>query len=113
MFKSKKERLYITDILPEAPIGQPAYYILSQSLIKNEMLHQSLIDIHSYEFKYYTQPKSFDDIFNSLKYGVFPIYKEKYAIGYFGGKLMYLESHGWKAMPCTQDAFKLDNWLIN
>ena len=113
MFKNKKERLYITDILPEPPIEYPAYYILSQALIKNEMLHQSLIDIHSYEFNYYKIPKGFDDIFNSISSGCFPIYKERYPVGYFGGKLMYLESYGWKAMPCNKDIFKLENWLVS
>ncbi len=112
MFKNKKERLYITDILPDPAIEQPAYYILSQSLITNEMLHQSLIDIHSYNFNYYRVPNEFEDIFNSIKSGSFPIYKERYPIGYFGGKLMYLESYGWKAMPCNRDIFKLENWLI-
>jgi hypothetical protein len=112
MYKSKKERLYIKDILPNPAISFPAYYILSQSLLKNELLQQSLIDIHSFEFDNYNAPKSFDEIFNSLSSGLFPIYKEKYAVGLFGGKLMYLESHGWRAMPCTKDIFMLENWLI-
>ena len=112
MFKNKKERLYITDILPEPPISQPAYYILSLALIKNEMLHQSLIDIHSYSFDFYTTPKSYEDIFNAINCGQFPIFKQKYAVGYFGGKLMYLDSYGWKALPATKDIFKFENWLI-
>ena len=108
---NKKERLYIEDILPNAPIA--GYYLLSQKLIGNEMLHQVLIDIHSVSFEFYNVPKNFDGIFNLIFSGAFAIYKERYAVGYFGGKLMYLESSGWKAMPCTQDVFKLNNWLIS
>ena len=44
--------------------------------------------------------------------GMFPIYKEKYIVGYFGQKLMYLESHGWKSMPATEEIFKMENWLV-
>jgi len=44
--------------------------------------------------------------------GTFPIYKEKYIVGYFGNKMMYLESYGWKGMPATADIFKLENWLV-
>ncbi len=108
---NKKKRLYIEDILPNAPVA--GYYLLSSKLIDNEMLHQVLIDIHSLNFKLYTTPKSFEDIFSYIFSSAFAIYKERYAVGYFGGKLMYLESSGWKAMPCTQDTFKLDNWLIS
>jgi hypothetical protein len=113
MYNNKKERLYINDILPDPAITQPAYYILSLALIKNEMLQQSLIDIHSYNFNNYTTPKSYDSIFNSFNMGLFPIYKEKYAIGYFGSKMMYLDSYGWKAMPCNKDVFNLENWLVS
>jgi hypothetical protein len=44
--------------------------------------------------------------------GNFPLYKEKYIIGYFGCKMMYLESNGWKRMPATADIFNLENWLV-
>jgi len=109
LYKSKKERLYIKEILPNPVIEFPAYYILSQALLKNEMLQQSLIDIHSFNFGNYKSPKSHDEIFNSINYGAFPVFKQKYAIGLFGGKLMYLESHGWKALPCNFDSFNLEN----
>ena len=107
---NKKERLYIEDILPNAPIS--GYYLLSNKLINNEFLHQVLIDIHSVNFDFYRHPKSFEEIFKSLSSGVFVVYKEKYAVGNFGDKLMYLESSGWRTLPCMEDIFKLDNWLI-
>ncbi len=112
MLKNKKERLYIKDILPEPAVESPLFYLLSSYLSKNEMMQQVLIDIHSYDFKHYKTPKDFDDIFCSLSGGAFVVFKEKYAVGNFSSKLMYLESGGWRAMPCMIDTFRLDNWLI-
>ena len=112
MYHSKKERLYISELLDNPSVAYPAYYVLSSSMFKNEMLHSSLISLHSFDFSYYETPKSYDDIFAMFSSGTFPIYKEKYVIGYFGGKMMYLESNGWKGMPCTEDVFKIENWLI-
>jgi len=108
----KRERLYISDIIDNPAIVYPAYYILSKSLINNEILHSTLEAIHQYEFSYYRIPKDYKEIFNILNSGNFVIYKERYAIGYFGGRVMYLESHGWKSMNATEDAFNLENWLI-
>jgi len=109
---NKKERLYISDILAEPVITYPSFYTLSIALIKNDMLQQSLIDIHSFNFDFYNNPKYYEEIFNALKRGEFPIFKQKYVIGYFGSKLMYLESNGWRALPCNKDSFNLENWLI-
>jgi hypothetical protein len=112
MYQKKKEKLYITDLLDDPAISYPAYYLLSTSMAKNEMLHTALAALHSYDFSHYTLPKNFDDIFTMFHSGTFPIYKEKYLVGYFGNRMMYLESHGWKGLPATADIFKLENWLV-
>ena len=108
----KKERLYIADLLTDPAITYPAYYTLSTALCKNEMLHETLRAIHSCDFTNMIVPNSFEEIFAALEQGIFAVYKEKYAVGYFGGKLMYLETQGWKSFPVTRDVFTLDNWLI-
>ncbi len=107
-----KERLYISDFIEDPIITYPAYYSLSKSMHNNEMLHASLEAIHKVEFTHYHQPKEYEEIFALLDSGQFPIYKEHYAIGYFGGRVMYLESYGWKSMPITKDAFTMENWLV-
>ena len=112
MYKKKKERLYISELLENPSVPYPAYYVLSSSMLKNEMLHSTLIALHSFDFNYYSTPSSYEKIFEMFYSGSFPIYKEKYVVGYFGNKMMYLESNGWKGMPCTHDVFKLENWLI-
>jgi len=112
MYYKKKEKLYIHEIMDDPAISYPAYYALSFSMMKNEMLHDALICIHNLDFHYYETPKNFDDIFKMFDCGTFPIYKEKYIVGYFGNKMMYLESHGWKAIPASADIFKLENWLV-
>ena len=112
MYQKKKERLYICDLLEDPAVAYPSYYLLSTSMHKNEMLQSALISLHSFDFSFYEKPKNHDDIFKMLLSGTFPIYKEKYIVGYFGNKMMYLESHGWKAMPATEEIFKIENWLI-
>jgi len=112
MYNKKKERLYISELLDDPAVAYPAYYVLSLSLHKNEILHSALMALHSFDFSYYEYAKNFDDIFAMLHSGMYPIYKEKYIIGYFGNKMMYLESHGWKSMPATADIFKMENWLV-
>ena len=112
MHYKKKTRFYLSDIIDDPAITYPAYYILSQAMAKNEMLHSALIAIHMYDFSHYRSPESFDDIFKCSASGIFPIYKERYIVGYFGNKMMYLESHGWRGMPVTADIFKLENWLV-
>ncbi len=112
MYQKKKERLYICDILDNPAVPYPSYYVLSTSMKNNEMLQTALISLHSFDFSYYETPKSHDDVFAMFSSGTFPIYKEKYIVGYFGNKMMYLESNGWKGMPATADIFKMENWLV-
>ena len=113
MYNKKKERLYISELLEDEPaVAYPSYYVLSHSMIKNEMLHYALIALHSLDLKHYEHPSSYEDIFAMFSGGMFPIYKEMYVVGYFGGKMMYLDTTGWKGMPCTQDVFKMENWLV-
>jgi hypothetical protein len=113
MYQKRKEKLYITDLLDNPVVCYPSYYTLSVSMSKNEMLHSAIIALHSFDFTYYETPKSFEAIFKMFDSGSFPLYKEKYIVGYFGAKMMYLERNGWKGMPVTADIFNLDNWLIN
>ncbi len=112
MYNKKKERLYISELLDDPAVAYPAYYVLSLSMHKNEMLQSALMSLHSFDFSYYECAKSYDDIFTMFDSGTFPLYKEKYIIGYFGNKMMYLESNGWKGMPATADIFKMENWLV-
>ena len=112
MYQKKKERLYICDIMDNPSVAYPSYYILSLSMIKNEMLQTALTSLHSFDFSYYEIAKNHEDIFAMFQSGTFPIYKEKYIVGYFGNKMMYLESNGWKGMPSTEDIFKMENWLV-
>ena len=112
MYQKKKERLYITDLIEDPAVPYPAYYVLSSSMLKNEMLQDVIIALHSFDLSCYETAKSYKDIFAMFYSGTFPIYKEKYIVGYFGNKMMYLESNGWKGMPATEDIFKLENWLV-
>ncbi len=113
MYQKKKERLYVCDLLENPAVSYPSYYVLSSSMLKNEMLHSAIIALHSFDFSYYEEAKNYNDIFAMFYSGTFPIYKEKYIVGYFGNKMMYLESNGWKGMPVTEDIFKFENWLIS
>jgi len=112
MYQKKKERFYISELVDNPAVAYPAYYILSQTMYQNEMLQSALISLHNFDFSYYEIAKTYADIFAMFKSGTFPIYKEKYIIGYFGNKMMYLESNGWKGMPSTEDIFKMENWLV-
>ena len=112
MHTKKKTKLHITDLLPDPAVTYPAYYHLSPAMARNEMLQSALIALHSFDFHWYTVPKSHDDIFAMFASGGFPIYREKYVVGYFGGRMMVLESHGWKSMPVTREVFVLENWWI-
>jgi len=112
MFHQQKKRLYISDLLSEPAMLSPAYYTLSASLMKNELLLSTIESLHSYDFSYYSNPKSYKQLFDCFRAGSFAIYKELYIVGYFGSKMMYLQSNGWKAMPANEDIFKMDNWLI-
>ena len=112
MYLKKKEKLYICELLDNPAVTYPAYYMVSTSMYNNEMLHSALIALHNFDFSYYEIPISCDDIFSMFNSGTFPLYKEKYVVGYFGNKMMYLESNGWKSMPATEDIFKMENWLV-
>jgi len=112
MYQKKKERLYISELLDNPAVPYPAYYVLSMKMHQNDMLHSALISLHSFDFSYYETARTYEDIFAMFNSGTFPIYKEKYIVGYFGNKMMYLESNGWKGMPSTEDIFKMVNWLV-
>ncbi len=112
MYKKRKERLYICDIIENPPIIYPMYYLVSQSLKDNEMLHESLYAIHLCEFDRYEIPVDSSAIFASINKGLFPIYKQQYIISEFGGRLMYLESSGWKSLLVSADVFDMSYWLI-
>jgi len=112
MYQKKKERLYITELLEDPAVPYPSFYVLSSSMLKNEMLQTAIIALHSFDFSWYETPKTHEDILAMFASGTFPIYKEKYIVGYFGNKMMYLESNGWKGMPATADIFRLENWLV-
>jgi len=108
----KKERLYIRELLDDPAVTYPPYYTLSSSMLRNEMLLTALESLHSFEFGYYEIPRSHEDIFAMFASGTFPIYKQKYIVGFFGGKMMYLESQGWRGMPVTAEIFEMENWLV-
>ncbi|NKQ41004.1 MAG: hypothetical protein HF962_05490 [Sulfurovum sp.] len=112
MYHKKKERIYISDLLSDPAVQYPAYYTLSNHMCKNEMLLSALEMLHGFDFDGLCVPKKYEEIFSAFSSGAFPIYKEKYIVGYFGGKMMYLESIGWKGMPVTASIFELDNWLL-
>ena len=112
MYQKKKERFYISELLDDPAVTYPAYYVLSTTMHNNEMLQAALISLHSFDFSYYERAKTYEDIFAMFGSGTFPIYKEKYIVGYFGNKMMYLETNGWKGMPSTEDIFKMENWLV-
>ena len=112
MYPKQKTKLYLTDIMDDPAITWPAYYLLSTALARNEMLHDALIALHRYDMTHYTVPQTHEDIFAALKQGLFPIYKEKYVVGYFGGRMMHLDPYGWKGMPVTEEVFVLENWRV-
>ncbi len=112
MYGKKKERLYVYDLLPNPVITYPMYYNVSHTLHENDIFHDALIAVHLCDFSDYQRPEYGNAIFQSLYNGGFVIYKEQYVVGYFGGKLMYLESSGWKGLQATEDIFNMDNWLI-
>lgn len=112
MYHKKKERMYISDLLDDPAVTYPTYYTLSSSMHKNEMLQAAITALHSFDFSYYETAKTYEDIFAMFTNGTFPLYKEKYIVGYFGNKMMYLEPQGWKAMPATEEVFKMENWLV-
>ena len=111
MFGQKKERLLVSDLLPDPAMTYPTYYSVSKSLHQDEILHDALIAIHSYNLKHYEKLDQAKDIFAVISRGGFAIYKEQYVVGFYGGKLMYLEPSGWKGLQATEDIFDMENWL--
>ncbi len=112
MYGKKKERLYVYDLIDEPAITYPMYYSVSHSLCENDIFHDVLIAVHMVDFENFQNPKLPSEIFETLGAGGFVIYKEQYVVGFFGGKLMYLESSGWKGLQATEEIFKLENWLV-
>ena len=112
MFNAKKERLYISDLLDNPAITYPSYYVLSSSSAKNEFLQSAIISLHSFDFSNHHTPKDYKEIFDTFNYGGFAIYKENYIVGFFGNKMMHLESNGWSKMVVNVDIFVMDNWLV-
>ena len=62
----KKERLYITELIDEPLLGYPNYYMLSYSMRKNEILHDAIIALHTYDFEHYSRPESYEADFRSV-----------------------------------------------
>jgi len=112
MFGAKKERFYLHEILENPIITYPTYYNVNKALHENEMFHDALIAVHMCDFKHYELADEGSDIFASINRGAFVIYKEQYIVGFFGGKLMYLEPSGWKGLPATEEVFNMENWLV-
>lgn len=112
MYKKRKERLYICDIIENPPIIYPMYYTVSDTLKNNEMLIESLKTVHLSEFHNLKIPSDAREIFEAIRLGAFPIYKGQYVVGEFGGRLMYLESSGWKSLQVTKSVFDLNQWLV-
>ena len=112
MYTKKKERLYLSDIVANPAITYPSYYIVSKALYENESLRDTLVAVHMADFDYYKRADKSDDIFKTIRAGGFAIYKEQYVVGYFGGKLMFLEAQGWKSMPVTEEIFVMEHWLV-
>ncbi|WP_456393208.1 hypothetical protein [Nitratifractor sp.] len=108
----KKERLYLYDFLEEPVVNYPAWYLLSPKLCRDENLRETLRAIHRMEFSAYAAPRSFEELFSAFRSGLYPIYRERYAAGYFGRRVMLLESGGWKSLPLSEEASILENWLI-
>lgn len=108
----KKERLYVADIIEEPVVSYPSYYLLSKSLLHDEILRARIEAIHLFDFNGYRGAQESDEIFAHLESRQFPIYKEYFVVGYFGGRVMYLEPQGWKSMPITRESFDMSNWLL-
>ena len=108
----KKLRLYLHELLDDPVVTYPAWYLLSPKLHRDENLRETLRNIHRMDFSAYAHPRDPSEIFTVMRGGDYPIYLEKYAVGYFGGRVMYLESGGWKSMPLSEEAFDMSNWLL-
>ena len=108
----KKERLYLYDLLEDSIVAYPAWYLLSPKLHHDENLRETLKAIHSLTFEPYTHPRTPSELFSAFRSGIYPVYRERYAAGNFGGRVMILEGRGWKSLPFSEEACHLENWLI-
>ncbi|WP_456432524.1 hypothetical protein [Nitratifractor sp.] len=108
----KKERLYLYELLEDPAVSYPAWYLLSPRLHRDENLRETLRAIHSTTFTPYHHPETLSELFDAFHSGIYPIYKESYAAGEFGGRVMLLEGKGWKSLPFGEEACKPENWLI-
>ncbi len=112
MFGAKKARIYLSDIVENPIMTYPSYYKVAENLHDDEIFLDAVRAVHLCDFAHYQKASEGEDIFATIHAGGYPIYKEQYIVGFFGGKLMYLEPAGWKSMPITEDTFKMENWLV-
>ena len=108
----KKERLYLYDLLEDPALSYPAWYLLSPKLHRDDNLRETLKAIHAIDFDPYRHPENSSELFSAFRMGLYPIYKERYAAGNFGGRVMILEGKGWKSLSFSEEACHLENWLI-
>lgn len=108
----KKEKIYITDLIENPQVTYPMTYTVSAALAKSDELKDALVSIHSYDFVNYKQPKDHMAIYRAIDNGSFVIYKERYVVGEFGGRLMYLEGNGWSSLNLTRDSLDMRFWLV-
>lgn len=108
----KKEKIYITELIDNPQVTYPMTYTVSCVLAKSDSLRDALMSIHSYDFVNYKQPKDHIEVYRAIDSGYFAIYKERYAVSEFGGRLMYLEGNGWSSLNLTRDSIDMRFWLI-
>jgi hypothetical protein len=108
----KKEKIYITELMENPQVTYPMTYTVSSIMAKCDELKDALVSIHSFDFSGYVNPSSWFDIYKSIDNRAFVIYKERYAVSEFGGRLMYLEGNGWSSLNVTRDSFDMRFWLV-
>jgi len=108
----KKEKIYITELIENPQVTYPMTYTVSCVLAKSEALKEALVSIHTYSFVNYCQPINHNEIYKAIDNGSFVIYKERYAVSEFGGRLMYLEGNGWSSLNVTRDSMDMRFWLV-
>jgi methylphosphotriester-DNA--protein-cysteine methyltransferase len=112
MYRNKKEKLLLSDLIDDPPISYPAYYQVSHAMMHNERLHDAIRAVHGLAFEQYANPSNHHKLFEVLHSGGFAIFKERYVVGYFGERMMYLEAQGWRALPASEAIFGLEHWMI-
>ena len=108
----KKLRLYLHELLDDPAVHYPAWYLLSPKLHRDENLREALRALHRMDFDGYEHPGELPEIFSAFRMGQYPIYRERFVAGYFGGRVMLLESSGWKTLPFSEEGCDPENWLI-